>query len=77
MDFVDGIIDYGSQALVTDERQPKSFMAFLGGDIAGFDTDRDIFITPYRGYHNPMVVEKGKCTNSKCVRRRRLRLNPD
>jgi N,N'-diacetylchitobiose phosphorylase len=65
MDFVDGIIDYASQALVTDETS-RSFMAFLGGDIAGFDTDRDIFITPYRGYHNPAVVEKGKCTGSKC-----------
>ncbi|MGD0572681.1 MAG: N,N'-diacetylchitobiose phosphorylase [Sedimentisphaerales bacterium] len=65
MDFIDGIIDYASQALVTGEGS-RSFMAFLGGEIAGFDTDRDIFITPYRGYHNPMVVEKGKCTNSKC-----------
>lgn len=65
MDFVDGIIDYASQALVTGEGS-RSFMAFLGGEIAGFDTDRDIFITPYRGYHNPMVVEKGKCTGSKC-----------
>ncbi len=65
MDFVDGIIDYASQALVTGDGS-RSFMAFLGGEIAGFDTDRDIFVTPYRGYHNPMVVEKGKCTNSKC-----------
>jgi len=65
MGFVDGIIDYASQALVADETS-RSFMAFLGGDIAGFDTDRDIFITPYRGYHNPAVVEKGKCTGSKC-----------
>ena len=40
-------------------------MAFLGGDIVGFDTDRDVFVSPYRGYSNPMVVEKGKCTGSK------------
>ena len=43
----------------------RSFLAFLGGDIAGFDTDRDVFISPYRGYANPMVVEKGQCTGSK------------
>ena len=64
MDFVDGIIDYGSSVLISDE-EARSFLAFLGGDIVGFDTDRDVFISPYRGYANPLVVEKGKCTGSK------------
>ena len=64
MDFVDGIIDYGSSVLISDQDN-RSFLAFLGGDIAGFDTDRDVFISPYRGYANPMVVEKGQCTGSK------------
>jgi cellobiose phosphorylase len=64
MDFVDGIIDYGSSVLISDQIN-RSFLAFLGGDIAGFDTDRDVFITPYRSYANPMVVEKGRCTGSK------------
>jgi N,N'-diacetylchitobiose phosphorylase len=64
MDLVDGIIDYGSSVLISGQDN-RSFLAFLGGDIVGFDTDRDIFVTPYRGYHNPMVVEKGKCTGSK------------
>ncbi|MGB7582343.1 MAG: hypothetical protein WBL85_07865 [Sedimentisphaerales bacterium] len=66
MDFIDGIIDYGSSVLISGQDN-RSFMAFLGGDIVGFDTDRDVFISPYRGYANPMVVEKGKCTGSKCV----------
>jgi cellobiose phosphorylase len=66
MDLVDGIIDYGSSVGISGNDN-RSFMAFLGGDIVGFDTDRDIFVTPYRNYSNPMVVEKGKCTNSKCV----------
>jgi cellobiose phosphorylase len=64
MDFVDGIIDYGSSVLITGQDN-RSFLAFLGGEIVGFDTDRDIFISPYRGYANPMVVENGKCTGSK------------
>ena len=64
MDFVDGIVDYGSSVLISDEEN-RSFLAFLGGEIAGFDTDRDVFISPYRGYANPMVVEKGRCTGSK------------
>ena len=32
--------------------------------MTGFDTDRDVFLGPYRSYHNPLVVEKGQCTNS-------------
>ncbi len=64
MDFVDGIIDYGSSVLISGQDN-RSFLAFLGGDVVGFDTDRDVFISPYRGYANPMVVEKGKCTGSK------------
>jgi cellobiose phosphorylase len=73
MDFVDGIIDYGSSvyalpsgnSILEGDQNRHSFLAFVGGEIVGFDTDRDVFITPYRGYGNPMVVEKGKCTGSK------------
>jgi N,N'-diacetylchitobiose phosphorylase len=72
MDFVDGMIDYGSsvyalpsgRSILEGDQNRHSFLAFLGGKIAGFDTDRDLFITPYRGYANPMVVEKGQCTGS-------------
>ncbi|MGA2178299.1 MAG: N,N'-diacetylchitobiose phosphorylase, partial [Verrucomicrobiota bacterium] len=66
MDFVDGIIDYGSSVLISGQDN-RSFLAFLGGKIVGFDADRDVFISPYHGYANPMVVEKGKCTGSKAV----------
>ncbi len=73
MDFVDGMIDYGSSvytlpsghSILEGDQNRHSFLAFLGGEIVGFDTDRDVFITPYRGYGNPMVVEKGRCTGSK------------
>ncbi|HZL43573.1 MAG TPA: N,N'-diacetylchitobiose phosphorylase [Verrucomicrobiae bacterium] len=72
MDFVDGMIDYGSSVLaipsghsiLEGDQNRHSFLAFLGGDVVGFDADRDVFITPYRGYANPMVVEQGRCTGS-------------
>lgn len=75
MDFVDGIIDYGSSvyalpsghSILEGDQNRHSFLAFLGGEIVGFDTDRDVFIGPYNGYRNPQVVEKGKCTGSKAV----------
>jgi N,N'-diacetylchitobiose phosphorylase len=41
-----------------------SWMALVGGAIDGYDTSREAFIGPYRGYHNPQVVEQGQCTNS-------------
>jgi len=41
-----------------------SWMALVGGAIDGYDTSREAFIGPYKGYHNPQVVEQGQCTNS-------------
>ena len=72
MDFVDGIIDHGGNVgaspvpgnILHQDQGRHTFLAFLGGDIKGFDTDRDIFLGPYRTYGNPIVVEQGKCTNS-------------
>lgn len=72
MEFVDGIIDHGGSVLaspipgdILDGGQARhTFLAFLGGDIAGFDTDRDVFVGPYNAYKNPRVVEKGQCTGS-------------
>ncbi len=75
MDFVDGIIDYGSsvhalagrESILEGGRNRHSFLAFVGSEIVGFDADRDVFIGPYNGYRNPRVVESGKCTGSKAV----------
>ncbi len=39
-------------------------MGLVGSTIDGYDTSREAFIGPYHGYHNPLVVEKGQCTNS-------------
>ena len=41
-----------------------TWMALVGAELAGYDTSRDAFLGPYRGYHNPLVVEQGRCTNS-------------
>jgi N,N'-diacetylchitobiose phosphorylase len=41
-----------------------SFLGLVGAESAGFDTDREVFLGPYRTYANPIVVEQGKCTGS-------------
>ena len=40
------------------------WMALAGADVVGYDTSREAFIGPYRGYHNPLAVERGRCSNS-------------
>ena len=42
----------------------KCWMTLVGAPLAGYDTSREAFIGPYRGYNNPLAVEQGKCTNS-------------
>jgi cellobiose phosphorylase len=39
-------------------------MGLAGSVIDGFDTSREAFLGPYRGYHNPLAVEQGHCANS-------------
>jgi cellobiose phosphorylase len=73
MDCVNGIIDHGSSvgasplpgSLLNSDQGRHTFLAFLGGKIAGFDTDRDKFLGPYRGYANPIAVEQGRCSGSR------------
>jgi N,N'-diacetylchitobiose phosphorylase len=75
MDVVDHMIDHGTNVFMPsvpdqfeDNGQGRhTFLAVTGANIQGFDTDREIFIGPYRTYANPLVVEKGKCKNSKAV----------
>ncbi|MBT3376969.1 MAG: N,N'-diacetylchitobiose phosphorylase [Lentisphaerae bacterium] len=40
------------------------FFGLIGADVAGFDSDLDAFIGPYRAYSNPLAVETGACTGS-------------
>lgn len=72
MDVKDNIIDHGVNVFIPPapgdfQKEPQArhtFLTLVGGDIAGFDTDRDIFIGLYRTYANPLVVEQGRCTGS-------------
>lgn len=75
MDVVDGIIDHGSNVnmpYLPDDFEEKdqgrhTFMAITGAPVTGWDTDREKFLGLYRGYGNPLAVEKGECSNSLAV----------
>ncbi|GAB4488252.1 MAG: N,N'-diacetylchitobiose phosphorylase [Anaerolineales bacterium] len=40
------------------------WMGLSGAPLTGYDTARAAFLGPYRGYHNPLAVERGACSNS-------------
>jgi cellobiose phosphorylase len=75
MDVVDGIIDHGTNVYMPerpdhfeDDGQARhTFLAVAGADIVGYDTDRDVFLGPYRTYADPIVVAEGRCRNSIAV----------
>jgi cellobiose phosphorylase len=50
----------------TEYRERRDHFAFFAcsAPLAGFDTQRDNFLGPYRGWDRPIVVEKGKATDS-------------
>jgi N,N'-diacetylchitobiose phosphorylase len=72
MNVVDNIIDHGTNVHMPsipehfeDDGQGRhTFLAITGASVKGFDTDREVFIGPYRTYSNPIVVKEGKCKNS-------------
>lgn len=53
-----------SEAFYKHDLAMHSWMGLAGSAIAGFDTSREAFLGPYRAYHNPLVVEQGRCTDS-------------
>ncbi|MBN1430041.1 MAG: N,N'-diacetylchitobiose phosphorylase [Anaerolineae bacterium] len=63
MDYDDGIISRRNYA----GEWNVSFFGLAGGDVASFDTDRDVFLGPYRTPSNPLTVEAGQCSNSIAV----------
>ena len=75
MEVIDGIIDHGTNIHLPEmpdnfeekDQGRHSFMAIVGAEVSGFDTDRELFLGPYRTYANPRVVEQGQCTNSLAV----------
>jgi len=48
-------------------RARHTFLTVVGAPVVGYDTDREAFLGPYRGYANPLVVERGQTTNSIAV----------
>ena len=48
------------------EGEPSGTSPLEGGlrGVAGFDTQRDVFLGPYRGWDNPAAVERGESFNS-------------
>jgi cellobiose phosphorylase len=51
----------------TEYRERRDHFAYFAcsESPAGFDTQREAFFGPYRGWHSPQVVEQGQATNSK------------
>jgi len=50
----------------TEYRERRDHFAYFASSIkpTGFDTQRDKFLGPYRGWDNPAVVERGESENS-------------
>ncbi|MGO9126463.1 MAG: GH36-type glycosyl hydrolase domain-containing protein [Terriglobales bacterium] len=57
----DGVIYHKTE--YRERRDHFSFFA-CSEKIAGFDTQRDVFLGPYRGWDNPSAVELGRSSNS-------------
>jgi cellobiose phosphorylase len=50
----------------TEYRERRDHFAFFAcsEETAGFDTQRDVFLGPYRGWDTPLAVERGESFNS-------------
>jgi cellobiose phosphorylase len=50
----------------TEYRERRNHFAYFACSepVTGFDTSRDAFLGPYRGFDQPQVVQEGKSTNS-------------
>ena len=59
---VDGGVIYHT----TEYRERRNHYAYFAcsADLTGFDTDRDRFLGPYRGWDRPAVVERGRSGDS-------------
>ncbi|MGE5221065.1 MAG: GH36-type glycosyl hydrolase domain-containing protein [Omnitrophica WOR_2 bacterium] len=61
VEVVDGVIYHK-----TEYRERRDHFAYFASSekAAAFDTQREAFLGPYRGWDNPAAVEAGRCTNS-------------
>ena len=61
VEVVDGVIYHK-----TEYRERRDHFAYFACSepLAGFDTQREAFLGPYRGFHEPVGVERGKLSDS-------------
>ncbi len=61
VEVVDGVIYHK-----TEYRERRDHFAYFACSepLAGFETQREAFLGPYRGFHEPLGVERGELTNS-------------
>ena len=61
VEVVDGVIYHK-----TEYRERRDHFAYFACSepLAGFDTQREAFLGPYRGFHEPLGVARGKLGNS-------------
>ena len=61
VEVVDGVIYHK-----TEYRERRDHFAYFACSepLAGFDTQREAFLGPYRGFHEPAAVERGELSNS-------------
>ncbi len=58
-------LTHDSDAFYEHDLAMHTWMGLAGAEVSGFDTSREAFLGPYRGYHNPLAVEQGRCTGSR------------
>jgi cellobiose phosphorylase len=61
VEVVDGVVYH-----TTEYRERRNHFAYFAcsEELAGFDTQREDFLGPYRGWDRPVVVEEGRSANS-------------
>jgi cellobiose phosphorylase len=61
VEVVDGVVYH-----VTEYRERRNHFAYFAcsEELAGFDTQRESFLGPYRGWDRPLAVERGRSTDS-------------
>lgn len=62
--YADGMIHRTNS---TRDAVSELWFAMAGADVVGFDTDRDVFLGPYRTQAAPLAVERGECSGSQTV----------
>jgi len=64
MSMHDGMIRWRN---ATNPGFEELWFGLAGGGVVSYDTDRDIFLGPYRTMANPIAIEKGRCSDSIAV----------